>query len=389
MNLYEYQAKGLLRNYGLAVPEGFVCSTPGEAEAAAERLGGQTCVVKAQIHAGGRAKSGGVKFASSSIEARRYAAALLGVPLVTPQTDAKGETVRKVYVENVCSISSEYYLSILVDRSKKALALVASSQGGTAIEELARANPEKIIKSYVESGLDLRSSQCMEIALGLGLTCAQAEKFSELLARLAKLFVERDLLLFEINPLALTTESEFAAIDAKCIVDDNALYRQPDLRCCIDCQEFDLKDLRASGVGLSFVALEGNIGVMVNGAGLAMATMDLIKRFGGVPANFLDVGGGVSTEAVAEAFSIILEDAKVKAILVNIFGGIVKCDVIAQGIINAAAKLQVKVPLVVRLQGTNVIEGRKLLADSGLRVVAADTMAEAASCVVRASNGQI
>lgn len=384
MNLHEYQSKSFLAEYGIPVLPGYICYTPGEVEAAADRLGGGICVVKAQVHAGGRGKAGGVKLAKSAAEARTHGEAILGMTLVTPQTGAKGKLVRKVYVEGGCNIAKEFYLSLIVDRQKKAISVVASTEGGMEIEEVAHNHPEKIISVTVDPKVGIQFFQISQLAMKLGLDAALLKSFNPLMIALYRAFVERDLAMLEINPLVLTKENTFVVLDAKCSVDDNAVFRQPLLKGMMDYDEIDAKDLRASKYGLSYVALDGNIGCMVNGAGLAMATMDIIKSCGGNPANFLDVGGGASKETVTEAFKILLSDSQVKGILVNIFGGIMKCDVIANGIVEAAKELGVKVPLVVRLQGTNVELGRKILSESGLKITPAERMDEAAEKIVQA-----
>jgi succinyl-CoA synthetase beta subunit len=384
MNLHEYQAKQFLASYGLPILKGFVAYTPGEAEAASDLLGGGICVVKAQVHAGGRGKAGGVKLAKSSAEARAAAQNILGMTLVTPQTGAQGKLVRKVYVEAGCKISKEFYLSLLVDRAKRCIAFIASTEGGMEIEEVAAKHPEKIHKAFVDPKVGLLAFQSLQLGLALGLSGPALKAFSPICEGLYRAFIAGDLALLEINPLVLTADNTFIILDAKCAVDDSAVYRQPLLKEFSDYDEQDPKDIQASKFGLSYVALEGNIGCMVNGAGLAMATMDIIKMAGGSPANFLDVGGGASKETVTEAFRILLADDQVKAILVNIFGGIMQCDVIADGIIAAAKELGVSVPLVVRLQGTNVELGKKKLSESGLKIIPADTMDQAASKVVEA-----
>jgi succinyl-CoA synthetase beta subunit len=384
MNLHEYQAKELMLEYGLPILPGVLCYTPGEVEAAADRLGGKICVVKAQVHAGGRGKAGGVKLAKSPAEARQHGEKILGMKLVTPQTGEKGKLVRKVYVEAGCNIDREFYFSLLVDRAKKSVAMIASTEGGMEIEEVAHKTPEKILTIPVDPRVGLQDFQVMQLGLKLGLDPAKIKDLSPVINGLYEMFMERDLAMVEINPLVLTKEGDFVVLDAKCAVDDNALFRHAELREFMDYDEMDPQDLRAGKFGLNFVALDGTIGCMVNGAGLAMATMDIIKAFGGSPANFLDVGGGASKETVAEAFRILLQAGNVKGILVNIFGGIMKCDVIATGIVEAAREIGVKVPLVVRLQGTNVEIGRKILADSGLAITPADTMDDAAKKIVAA-----
>ncbi|MCO6430512.1 MAG: ADP-forming succinate--CoA ligase subunit beta [Deltaproteobacteria bacterium] len=385
MNLHEYQSKELMARYGLPVLKGFVCYTPSQAEAAFDNLRTPVCVVKAQVHAGGRGKAGGVKLGKSAKEVRAHAEKIIGMTLVTPQTGEKGKLVRKVYAEAGCNIDKEFYLSLLVDRATKSITIVASAEGGMEIEELAHREPEKIIKIKIDPKVGPQPFQITQLTLKLGLPLEKLKGMSELVLRLYRLFLEKDLSLVEVNPLVLTKEGGFVVLDAKCSVDDNALFRQADLREMMDYDELDPKDLEASKFGLSYVALDGTIGCMVNGAGLAMATMDIIKMYGGNPANFLDVGGGASKETVTEAFKILLSDSKVKGILVNIFGGIMKCDVIAGGIVEAAKELSVKVPLVVRLQGTNVEIGRKILSESGLKIIPADTMEDAAKKVVEAT----
>lgn len=384
MNLHEYQAKALLATFGSPILPGYVCYTPGEVEAAADRLGGGICVVKAQVHAGGRGKGGGVKLAKTPAEARAHGEAILGMTLVTPQTGPKGKHVNKVYVEGGCPIDREYYLSMLVDRARKCISVVASTEGGMEIEEVAHNTPDKIITIPVDPKVGIQLFQITQLALKLGLDVSLIKSFSQIVTGLYRATIELDLALLEINPLVLTKDKTFVVLDAKCAVDDNALYRHPKLAALMDYDEIDAKDLRAGKFGLNYVALDGEIGCMVNGAGLAMATMDIIQAFGGSPANFLDVGGGASKETVTEAFKILLSDSQVKGILVNIFGGIMKCDVIANGIVEAAKELGVKVPLVVRLQGTNVELGRKILSESGLRITAADTMDDAATKIVAA-----
>jgi succinyl-CoA synthetase beta subunit len=382
MNLHEYQAKQILREYGLPVLAGHICYTPGEAEAAADLLGGGICVVKAQVHAGGRGKAGGVKLAKSTAEARAHAEKILGMTLVTPQTGAAGKLVRKVYVEAGCNIAKEYYLSLLVDRAKRGIVIIASTEGGMEIEEVAHKTPEKILNVMIDPKFGLQAYQTGKLAIDLGVPVEARKHFSQVVTGLYKAFVGCDLAMLEVNPLVLTKENTFVVLDAKVALEDNASFRQPKIRAMMDYDEQDPRDLRAQKYGLSYVGLDGNIGCLVNGAGLAMATMDIIKAFGGEPANFLDVGGGATKENVTEAFRILLSDPKVKGILVNIFGGIMKCDVIATGVIEAAKEVGLKVPLVVRLQGTNVDLGRKMLAESGLAITPADTMDDAAKKIV-------
>jgi succinyl-CoA synthetase beta subunit len=382
MNLHEYQAKELMLAFGLPVLDGVLCYTPREVEAASDALGGGICVVKAQVHAGGRGKGGGVKLAKNSDEAREHGDAILGMTLVTPQTGDKGKLVQKVYVEAGCDIQKEFYLSLLVNRENKCISIVASTEGGMEIEEVAEKDPEKIINLEIDPSTGFQGFQGIALAMKLGLDAGMARKLTGLVAGLYEFFMHYDLSLLEINPLVLTGDDEFVLLDAKCAIDDNAMFRHKELVLCKDYDEIDPRDLRAGKFGLSYVGLDGNIGCMVNGAGLAMATMDIIKQCGGEPANFLDVGGGASKETVTEAFKILLDDKNVKGILVNIFGGIMKCDVIAGGVIEAARELGVEVPLVVRLQGTNVEMGRKMLSESGLNIAPADGMDEAAEKIV-------
>jgi succinyl-CoA synthetase beta subunit len=382
MNLHEYQAKQVLKAYGLPILNGYLCYTPGEAEAAADILGGGICVVKAQVHAGGRGKAGGVKLAKSSAEARQHAEKILGMKLVTPQTGAEGKIVRKIYVEAGCNIAKEYYLSILVDRAGRCVSIIASTEGGMEIEEVAHKTPEKILTVRIDPKVGLQGFQAAKLAIDLGIPVEARKNFSEVVKGLYKAFIASDLAMLEVNPLVLTKENTFVVLDAKVSLEDNASFRQKAIHDMMDYDEMDQRDLRAQKYGLNYVGLDGNIGCLVNGAGLAMATMDIIKAFGGEPANFLDVGGGATKENVTEAFRILLSDSKVKGILINIFGGIMKCDVIATGVIEAAKEVGLKVPLVVRLQGTNVDLGRKLLAESGLAITAADTMDDAAQKIV-------
>jgi succinyl-CoA synthetase beta subunit len=382
MNLHEYQAKQVLKKFGLPILPGYLCYTPGEAEAAADLLGGGICVVKAQVHAGGRGKAGGVKLAKSASEAREHAAKILGMTLVTPQTGAQGKLVHKVYVEGGCNIAKEYYLSILVDRANRCVSIIASTEGGMEIEEVAHKTPEKILNVRVDAKVGLQGFQSQKLAIDLGIPVEARKSFISVVKGLYQAFVACDLALLEVNPLVLTKDNTFIVLDAKCALEDNAAFRQQEIHAMMDYDEMDPRDLRAQKYGLNYVGLDGNIGCLVNGAGLAMATMDIIKAFGGEPANFLDVGGGATKENVTEAFRILLSDTNVKGILVNIFGGIMKCDVIATGIIEAAKEVSLKVPLVVRLQGTNVDLGRKMLAESGLAITPADTMDEAAKKIV-------
>jgi len=387
MNLHEYQAKELLRGYGLPVPPGEVCRSPDEARAAAERLGGR-CVVKAQVHAGGRGKAGGIKPAGSPAEAERAAAQILGMRLVTAQRGGAGHPVHAGLVAAQADIAAEYYLGLLVNRARRRVSVIASRHGGVEIERTAHEDPAAVHSRDIDPCVGYQAFLGVELASALGLSGSAARAFAALLGVLNRALREKDLLLLEINPLVLTPAGEFLLLDAKCSMDANALFRhEPEARCRDD-QEIDERERRAARFGLSYVAMEGDIGCVVNGAGLAMATMDIIKHCGGEPANFLDVGGGASQESVTEAFRILLSDRKLKAILVNIFGGIMRCDVIANGVVSAARELGVSVPLVVRLQGTNVAAGREILQRSGLRIVPADTMAEAAQTVVALAAGR-
>ena len=383
MNIHEYQAKELLKRFGVPVPKGKVASNPQEAGAVARELGG-ACVVKAQIHAGGRGKAGGVKLVKSPEEAEKVAADLLGKILVTHQTGPQGREVRRLLIEEGLPIEREFYLGMVLDRAISKVTVIASTEGGVEIEEVAQKNPVKIIKEVIDPAVGLLPFQCRRLAYSLGISQERIENFTRLLQALARAFVEIDCSLAEINPLVLTKDGNLLALDAKINVDNNALFRQPEIESLRDLNEEDPKEYEASRLGLSYISLDGNIACMVNGAGLAMATMDIIKICGGEPANFLDVGGGATQERVTEAFKILLSDKRVKGVLVNIFGGIMRCDVIAQGVVDAARAVSVTVPLVVRLQGTNVAEGRKILSDSGLAIIPAETMAEAGEKIVQA-----
>lgn len=383
MKIHEYQGKELLKKYGVPVPEGFLATTPEQALEYAKTLGGVT-VVKAQIHAGGRGKGGGVKVAKTPEEAGEAAKNILGMMLKTHQTGPEGKEVKKVWVEKGCNIAQELYLGMVLDRGAKRITLMASAEGGMEIEEVAAKNPEKILKVAIDPAVGFQAYQGRQLAYSLGLEKSVANKFVKFAAALTRAYVEGDCSLLEINPLVITAEGDVLALDAKVNFDDNALYRHPDYEELRDLDEEDPNEWEAKKHDLSYVALDGNIGCMVNGAGLAMSTMDIIKLHGGEPANFLDVGGGATTEKVTAAFKIILSDPKVKAILVNIFGGIMKCDVIATGVVTAAKELGLKVPLVVRLLGTNVDLGKQILADSGLPIISADTLTEAAQKVVEA-----
>lgn len=387
MNVHEYQAKELLRAAGVAVPDGALATTADEAEAAAKRLGGSVCVVKAQIHAGGRGKGGGVKLAKSPAEAREHAEAILGMTLVTHQTGPEGKLVRKVYVEAGSDIARELYLGIVLDRSAEKLAVIASTEGGMEIEEVAANTPEKILTVHVDPNVGLQPFQARDVGFGLGLDAAQVRKFEAFLAALYALYVDKDCSIAEINPLVVTNDGELLALDCKLNFDDNALYRHPDVAALRDPDEEDPRERAAKEIDLAYVGLDGDVGCMVNGAGLAMATLDMLTHCGGQPANFLDAGGTADKEKVSEAFKLILRDENVKAILVNIFGGIVRCDMIAEGVVAAARDLGLKIPLVVRLQGTNAAEGREILAGSGLDITPAETLGEAGEKAVAAAAG--
>ncbi|MGD9019912.1 MAG: ADP-forming succinate--CoA ligase subunit beta [Desulfuromonadales bacterium] len=387
MNIHEYQAKAILRNFGVPVPEGHVVYNSNSARDWAKRLGSGPWAVKAQIHAGGRGKGGGVKIAKTADEVKQFARDMFGMTLVTHQTGPEGKIVKRVLIESGCNIADEFYLSFLVDRATDKVTLMASAEGGMDIEEVAAKTPEKIFFEAVDPTVGLSAFQARKVAFKLGFAIAQVKQAVPLLMNLYKVFVETDCSLLEINPLVLTGEGDLLCLDAKLNFDDNALFRHLRIRDLRDYDEEDANEIEASQYDLSYIALDGNIGCMVNGAGLAMATMDIIKHYGGDPANFLDVGGGATIERVTEAFKLILSDDKVKGILVNIFGGIMKCDVIATGVIEGAKQLGVKVPLVVRLEGTNVELGKKMLAESGLNIVSADGMADAAEKIVKAVNG--
>ncbi|MDD3530400.1 MAG: ADP-forming succinate--CoA ligase subunit beta [Gallionellaceae bacterium] len=378
MNLHEYQAKAVLREYGIATPRGVAIQAAAESAAAAETLGGDAWVIKTQIHAGGRGKAGGVKLCRSAAELATAAHALLGHRLVTYQNAPDGQPVTTLLVEETLPIARELYLSITVDRAAERIGLVASSAGGMEIEEVARSEPDKILRETVEPATGLMDYQGRNLAFGLGLSGEQVAAFVKLVKTCYRIFVDKDLSLLEINPLVVTGDGRILPLDCKMGVDDNALYRQKTLAELADFTQIDAKEAEAHSHNVNYIALNGNIGCMVNGAGLAMATMDLIKLSGGQPANFLDVGGGATAQSVAQAFQIILADPNVKAVLINIFGGIVRCDLIAEGIIQAVREVGVKVPVVVRLEGTNAEQGRELLANSGLAIIAADDLNEAA-----------
>jgi succinyl-CoA synthetase beta subunit len=384
MKIHEYQAKEILRQFGVVTPRGIPAFSVEEAVAAAEKLGGSLWVVKAQIHAGGRGKGGGVKLARSLAEVRELAGQILGMQLVTHQTGPQGQKVRRLLIEEGADIRKEYYLAVLTDRATQTVAVMASSEGGMDIEEVARTAPEKIIKVFVDPVQGLQDEQARELALGIGVPEASLARAVDTFKRLYTCYMESDASLAEINPLILEGSGGIKALDAKFNFDANALYRHPDILEFRDLDEEDPDEIEASKYDLSYVSLGGNIGCLVNGAGLAMATMDTIKLFGAEPANFLDVGGGATTEKVTEAFKIMLRNPRVKGILVNIFGGIMRCDTIASGVVAAARETHLTVPLVVRMKGTNEEIGKKILADSGLPIIAADTMAEAATKIVAA-----
>ncbi|OUM88330.1 MAG: succinate--CoA ligase subunit beta [Bacillus thermozeamaize] len=382
MNIHEYQAKEILRSYGVAVPEGIVAFTVEEAVEAAKKLGTDVCVVKAQIHAGGRGKAGGVKVAKSLDEVRQYASELLGKVLVTHQTGPEGKEVKRLLIEQGCDIRKEYYLGLVLNRETGRVVMMASEEGGTEIEEVAARTPEKIFREEIDPAVGLMPYQARKLAFAIHIPDALVNKAVQFMLGLYRVFVEKDCSIAEINPLVVTGDGQVMALDAKLNFDANALYRHPELLELRDLDEEDPREIEASKHGLSYIALDGNIGCMVNGAGLAMATMDIIKYYGGEPANFLDVGGGASKEKVTEAFKIILQDEKVKGIFVNIFGGIMRCDVIAEGVVAAAQELGLNRPLVVRLEGTNVELGKKILEQSGLNIIPADSMADGAQKIV-------
>jgi len=387
MNIHEYQAKALLHAYGVPVAEGKVAFSADEAASHAKELGDDLWVVKAQIHAGGRGKGGGVKLVKTIAELRGEAERMLGKPLVTPQTGPKGRIVRGVFVQRASTIARELYLSLLVDRATGRIAFVASSEGGMDIEHVAATNPEKILALDVDPATGLCPFHTRIINAAFGLSGDQAKQCAKLVAGLYKVFVDKDASLIEINPLIVTGDGKLQCLDAKISFDDNALFRHPDIAELRDLDEEDPAEVEASKHELSYVKLDGTIGCMVNGAGLAMATMDIIKLYGAEPANFLDVGGGATKERVTEAFKIILSDPNVTGILVNIFGGIMRCDVIAEGIVAAAREMHIAVPLVVRLEGTNVARGKEILAQSGLAIIPADNLDDAARKIVAATKG--
>ncbi|EAQ99276.1 ADP-forming succinate--CoA ligase subunit beta [Congregibacter litoralis] len=387
MNLHEYQGKRLFAEYGLPVSTGHAVDSPQAAVEAADLIGGDMWVVKAQVHAGGRGKAGGVKLVKTKDEIAEFTSHWLGKNLVTYQTDANGQPVSKILVESCTDIADELYLGAVVDRSSRRIVFMASTEGGVEIEKVAEETPEKILRAVIDPLNGAQPYQGRELAFNLGLKGEQIKQFVKIFLGLAKMFQEKDLALIEINPLVITTEGNLHCLDAKIGVDGNALYRQAELREMHDPSQEDERESHAAQWELNYVALDGNIGCMVNGAGLAMGTMDIVKLHGGDPANFLDVGGGATKERVSEAFKIILSDDKVKAVLINIFGGIVRCDLIAEGVIGAVEEIGVEVPVVVRLEGNNAELGRKVLADSGLNIIAATSLTDAAQQAVKAAGG--
>ena len=384
MKIHEYQGKEILRQFGVPVPRGIPAFNVQEAVEAAQKLGGPVWVVKAQIHAGGRGKGGGVKVAKSIEEVKTLAESILGMQLKTHQTGPEGQKVRRLYIEDGADIKKEYYVSIVTDRASQKVAVIASSEGGMDIEEVAHSTPEKIVTELVDPLTGLGQAQALKIAQAVGLTGGSADQAADVFQKLYKCYMDTDASLVEINPLNCDSQGNIMALDSKFNFDANALFRHPEIVALRDLDEEDPAEVEASKFDLAYISLDGNIGCLVNGAGLAMATMDTIKLFGGEPANFLDVGGGATPEKVTEAFKIMLKNPKVKGILVNIFGGIMKCDTIAQGVITACKAVNLSVPLVVRMKGTNEELGKQMLADSGLPIIAADTMAEAATKIVAA-----
>ncbi|OPX55990.1 succinyl-CoA synthetase beta subunit [Oceanospirillum multiglobuliferum] len=387
MNLHEYQGKQLFAEYGLPVSKGYAVDTPEEAAAACEKIGGDKWVVKAQVHAGGRGKAGGVKLVDSPAEAAAFAEKWLGKNLVTYQTDENGQPVAKILVESCTDIADELYLGAVVDRSSRRVVFMASTEGGVEIEKVAEETPEKILKATIDPLAGPQPYQGRELAFQLGLNPSQVKQFTHIFMGLANLFIEKDLALLEINPLVIKEDGDLHCLDAKIGVDGNSVYRHKDLQEMNDPSQEDAREAEAAEWDLNYVALDGNIGCMVNGAGLAMGTMDIVALHGGFPANFLDVGGGATKERVAHAFKLILSDEKVKAVLVNIFGGIVRCDMIAEGIIGAVKEVGVTIPVVVRLEGTNADLGKKVLEESGLAIIAAESLTDAAQQAVKAAAG--
>ncbi|OOE90794.1 MULTISPECIES: ADP-forming succinate--CoA ligase subunit beta [Salinivibrio] len=388
MNLHEYQSKQLFAEYGLPVSEGYACDTPQEAAEAADKIGGNKWVVKCQVHAGGRGKAGGVKLANSKEEIREFAQQWLGKNLVTFQTDENGQPVSKILVESCTDIAKELYLGAVVDRGSRRVVFMASTEGGVEIEKVAEETPELIHKASIDPLVGPQPYQGRQLAFKLGLEGEQIKQFTKIFVGIGQLFLDKDVALVEVNPLVITDQGNLHCLDAKLAIDSNAVYRQPKVRAMHDPSQEDEREAHAAQWELNYVALDGNIGCMVNGAGLAMGTMDIVNLHGGSPANFLDVGGGATKERVTEAFKIILSDSNVKAVLVNIFGGIVRCDLIADGIIGAVEEVGVKVPVVVRLEGNNADVGAKKLADSGLNIIAATSLTEAAQKVVAAAEGK-
>ncbi|MDD4978661.1 MAG: ADP-forming succinate--CoA ligase subunit beta [Gallionella sp.] len=388
MKIHEYQGKDILRQYGVPTPSGAACFSVDEAVATAQRLGGEVWVVKAQIHAGGRGKGGGVKVARNIDEVRAAAQQIMGMHLVTHQTGKEGQVVRRLLIEQGARIAKEFYLGMVIDRSKQRVALLASSEGGMEIEEVAAHHPEKIRKLWIDPLHGMQDADAAQIAKKIGIPDAAIAETVTVLQGLYRAFVEKDAMLAEINPLVLTADNRVIALDAKFNFDSNALYRHPEVVAYRDLDEEDAAEVEASKFDLSYISLDGDIGCLVNGAGLAMATMDIIKLYGGSPANFLDVGGGATKEKVTEAFKLMLKNPNLKAILVNIFGGIMKCDVIAEGVVAAAREVHLTVPLVVRLEGTNVDLGKKILAESGLPIISGSDMADAAEKVVAAARSK-
>ncbi len=387
MNLHEYQGKQLFAEYGLPVSKGFAVDSPEEAAAAADKIGGEMWVVKAQVHAGGRGKAGGVKLVKSKAEIEAFARQWLGKRLVTYQTDESGQPVTKILVETCTDIAEEMYLGAVVDRASRRIVFMASTEGGVEIEKVAEETPEKILRAIIDPLVGPQPYQGRELAFKLGLSGDQIKQFVKIFMGLGQLFIDKDLALIEVNPLVITDQGNLHCLDAKIGVDSNALYRQPALRAMHDPSQDDEREAHAAKWELNYVALDGNIGCMVNGAGLAMGTMDIVALHGGFPANFLDVGGGATKERVSEAFKIILSDDKVKAVLINIFGGIVRCDLIAEGVIGAVEEIGVAVPVVVRLEGNNAELGQKVLAESGLNIIAATSLTDAAQQAVKAAGG--
>jgi len=387
MNLHEYQGKALFAEYGLPVSTGYAVDTPADAVKAAEQIGGDMWVVKAQVHAGGRGKAGGVKLVKTTDEVRDFAHNWLGKNLVTYQTDENGQPVSKILVESCTDIDKELYLGAVLDRATQRIVFMASTEGGVEIEKVAEETPEKILKAIIDPLAGPQAYQGRELAFKLGLEGVQIKQFVTIFIGLANLFKDKDLALIEVNPLVITTEGNLHCLDAKIVADSNALYRHADLQAMHDSSQEDAREAHAAQWELNYVALDGNIGCMVNGAGLAMGTMDIVKLHGGAPANFLDVGGGATKERVTEAFKIILSDENVKAVLINIFGGIVRCDLIAEGVIGAVEEVGVTIPVVVRLEGNNADLGRKVLAESGLNIIAATSLTDAAQQVVAAAGG--